>query len=410
VTPSSGLLLVSTVPIVREHGVWVTETQAVNGIRRWAEHFAPLTITLPEYRERRLAPNIDAWSELSEVLDATGARIVALPPAYRLSEYLAHRGRVRKLLAGLIEQHRFLCFASIGPVGCWGNDAGAMARTMRRPYAVWTDSVVHEFIRPTGPGMRPALKAIVARTIAAASERRVIRGAAVAIFNGQTVRDAYARHARHAEVAHDVHLGPGDAISDEALQTRLARAGIDRPVHIGYAGRVHPIKGPIQWVDAVARALESLGPGSLRATWIGDGPLIDEARDRVRSRGLEAVIRFPGFSGDRETVLRAMREFDLFLYCHLTRESPRCLIEALICGVPLLGYDSPYARGLIEGRGGGEFVATGDVAALATLIGRVAGDREQLSRLTEQAARSRSVFSDVAVFRRRADLIRRYLP
>jgi glycosyltransferase involved in cell wall biosynthesis len=249
---------------------------------------------------------------------------------------------------------------------------------------------------------------------------RAIRGAALGLFHGQTVFDAYAPLCRQPELVHDVHTHPEDAISDDDLAAKLARqvSGLDarRPLRIGYVGRVHPMKAPFDWIEALARAAEVLGAECIQATWLGDGPLLDAARervrslgvDRVRAPGLEASIRFEGFVADRSRLLAFLREQDLLLFCHITPESPRALVEALISGTPLLGYDSAYARQLVAERGGAILTPLGDTQALTASIIRLADDPLALAQLTRQAATARALYNDEAVFAHRSELIKRF--
>jgi glycosyltransferase involved in cell wall biosynthesis len=235
-----------------------------------------------------------------------------------------------------------------------------------------------------------------------------IRNAALGLFHGRTVYEAYAPYPAHAEVVHDVHLGPDNLIDADSLGQRLACKS--RPVELIYIGRVHPMKGPKHWIDVIEKVIRSVPAGCVvHATWYGGGALLDECRALVVGRGLSDSIRFPGPENRRDKLMSALRAADLFMFCHLTPESPRCLIEALMSGVPLLGFDSAYARDLVARHGGGEFVAVGDVSALAAAIVRLIADRDRREQLTRQAVQSGALYSDVAVFAHRSELVKRYL-
>jgi glycosyltransferase involved in cell wall biosynthesis len=104
-----------------------------------------------------------------------------------------------------------------------------------------------------------------------------------------------------------------------------------------------------------------------------------------------------------------LRGLDMFLFTHVTPESPRCLIEALISGVPLIGYESSYARELVSHRGGGQFSQIGDSGALAENVTRLARSRDELMRLTREAASGRGIYNDEAAFAHRSELIKRFL-
>jgi glycosyltransferase involved in cell wall biosynthesis len=106
--------------------------------------------------------------------------------------------------------------------------------------------------------------------------------------------------------------------------------------------------------------------------------------------------------------LAGLREAHVFLFCHKTPESPRNLVEALISGCPIVGYASDFAAELTSG-GGGEFVPVGDQRGLAERLCRLASQRPALVALTRAAAESGKRFNDVAVFRHRSELIKKYL-
>jgi hypothetical protein len=106
------------------------------------------------------------------------------------------------------------------------------------------------------------------------------------------------------------------------------------------------MKGPRLWVDTIEKVIRTASPGQPRveAKWYGDGPMIEELHDLVSKRGLSAWISFPGNVSVRSEVLDICRAANLFVFCHPTPESPRCLIEALMCGLPILGFESAYAK------------------------------------------------------------------
>jgi glycosyltransferase involved in cell wall biosynthesis len=132
-------------------------------------------------------------------------------------------------------------------------------------------------------------------------------------------------------------------------------------------------------------------------------------RQQIEAAGLADRVSLPGFSKDRGEVLQSLRDADLFLFCHKTPESPRCLIEALISGTPIVGYDGAFARELTETNGGGTLVALDDVDSLAAAVIRIGQDKAELKQLIERAAKDGAPFDDETVFRHRCELIRKYL-
>jgi glycosyltransferase involved in cell wall biosynthesis len=175
-----------------------------------------------------------------------------------------------------------------------------------------------------------------------------------------------------------------------------------------YAGRATAIKAPLEWVRALAHARDLGAP--VAATWLGDGPLLEEMRDLAKELGLDGALSLPGFVDDRAQLLNVLRESHVLAFTHLTPESPRCLLEALVSGTPIAGYDNAFAKDLVEGHGGGVFVPIGDWKALGARLTELSRERTRLSELIVEAGENGRRFNDAAVFRERSQLIKRYLP
>jgi glycosyltransferase involved in cell wall biosynthesis len=227
-------------------------------------------------------------------------------------------------------------------------------------------------------------------------ERRIIRRSALGLFHGMDCYTAYSTFSSNPQVVHDIHLGNTNHVTDAELKERLRYQG---PIRIAYAGRVHRDKGIFDWVETLT-LVANLG-AVFTATWFGEGPELERARDLVAVAGLGDQVRLPGAT-DHATVIRSLRSFDLFLFCHKTMESPRCLVEALICGLPLVGYDAPYPRDLIKRNGGGLLVKK-DPAALAAALAAFPQQRDELTR---RAFQDGLPFDDESVFRHRSELIK----
>jgi glycosyltransferase involved in cell wall biosynthesis len=96
------------------------------------------------------------------------------------------------------------------------------------------------------------------------------------------------------------------------------------------------------------------------------------------------------------------------VFTHITQESPRNLLEALISGTPILGYHSSYAADLINSDGGGLLVPLGDFRSLGKLVAGLSKDRDKLVELSRQAALNGRRFNDSAVFAERSRLIQQH--
>jgi glycosyltransferase involved in cell wall biosynthesis len=206
---------------------------------------------------------------------------------------------------------------------------------------------------------------------------------------------------------HNIHLKPNDAIPGPRLREKAAEIKGAAPLKIGYVGRADSPKGAWDWLEALKKLV---GSGvELEATWLGDGPILEELRAKAQQLGLDGRVHFPGFVADRAQVLEFLRNSHLLLFCHKVPESPRVLMEALVCGTPIFGYDSPYPRDLIAHERWGILTPQHDVAALAELILMLDRDRAALAEMVMETSSAAAVFNDQAVFRHRSELIKRYL-
>lgn len=398
------LLLEVPVPFRVQNKVIFVESQAHQGLGGWLDNFSRVTVCAPVVPDQWVDATM-TWVPVDDLIAKRGLAVELLPWGYAPRAYLRQVKTVRAQFRELIPKHQYLCFANLGFFGAWGSVAAEEAFRQRRPYAVWLDWVLHEMPMKTQKNPAKILWERLNRALLKRAVFRDIGRAALGLFNGSSVYEAYAPVCRVAKLAHDIHLREKDIIPTEALEARLSR-DVDS-VKILYVGRVHEMKGPIYWVECLQRLSASAPNLKLSATWLGDGPMLEQLRALVLERGLADWISFPGSETDRSKVVDIYRGADLFLFCHLTPESPRCLVEALMSGLPIIGFDSAYARDLIK-TGGGATAPLRDTDALAALVAKYSSDgaaRNELSRAALLAGRE---FSEEAAFNHRASSIKQF--
>lgn len=404
--PGDSLLLYAPVPLHSSKEGYLLEDQACNGLRRWSDNFDRVVVMNPiEHGE---AP--PSWIPIhSSGIDLHRVEIVALPTAYRPDQFLFHFWSVRKQIAQLIDHARYLSFSIGGLFGDWGSVAALEAHRKGRSFAVWTDRVESEVVRHAAQNANSAkarLKASLYHRPMALLEHAIIRRATVGLFHGAETYTAYAPYAKAAEIVHDIHLREQDRIPANELEDKRHRV-LEGPLNICYLGRADTMKGTDDWI-AVMAGLKAAGI-AFQAKWLGDGEHLQSMKIEIDRLGLGEHVTLPGYMRDRTAVLKALRDAHLFVFCHKTPESPRNLIEALVSGTPIVGYESPFPKDLISSNGGGLLSPKDDVQALVTSLTRLAGDRQRLSDLVGRAALDGAGFNDVAVFRHRSQVIRQYL-
>ena len=401
----ASLLIYAPVPVYQGPSGIYAEAQAVNGLRLWADHFDQVTVMMPQAPG---APPV-GWVPLvdhAEILSRV--RVEPLPMAYRPDQFFKALRPVRARISALIAQADYLSFAIGGLFGDWGAVAAMIAHKQGRPFAVWTDRVESEVVRRSiGQGhWRASLRARLYHRPMARLEKAVIARATLGLFHGQETFDTYAPYCRNPHVVHDIHIAPEDHISNEALQAKCEKAR-QGPLTLLYAGRANAMKGTLDWGRVLAK-LQDDGV-DFTATWLGDGDELAQLRDNLAAAGVADRVELPGFTDDRDLVRRRMQQADIFLFCHKTPESPRCLIEALAAGTPIVGYDGSFARDLISTHGGGRLVSIGDADALADQVKQLDADRSALAAMIRNARADGAPYNDVEVFRHRSELIKAHL-
>jgi glycosyltransferase involved in cell wall biosynthesis len=156
-------------------------------------------------------------------------------------------------------------------------------------------------------------------------------------------------------------------------------SGAERPFTVGYAGRLVASKGLTDLLQAV-RLLAT----PVELLLIGDG----ELRHQLEGQPIpgSAVRILDGLS--HEEMPRGYAQIDvLVLPSHTTptwkEQFGRVIVEALWCGVPVVGSDSGEIPWLIELTGGGLTFPEGDAGALAAQLARLREDPAQRLRLAE---------------------------
>lgn len=177
---------------------------------------------------------------------------------------------------------------------------------------------------------------------------------------------------------------------------------------IGYIGQLITRKQ----VDTLIRAFHRLELPRRRLCIIGDGPQRVEYERLASELGETARIAFMGFRDDR---LRLMKGFDLFVLPSELEGIPRCLMEAMASGVPVVASDIPGNRDLVLDGTTGLLFRAGDDVGLARQIARLAQDSDLRARFGEAGRRLvREKFSAesmsasyLALYRRLVDRIHR---
>jgi glycosyltransferase involved in cell wall biosynthesis len=151
---------------------------------------------------------------------------------------------------------------------------------------------------------------------------------------------------------------------------------------VGFAGRLVPEKG----IDVLAEAIRRMEP-PLELVVAGDGPL----RAWLAGQDLGAAKLHFLDRLEHSKMDAAYHQMDVLVLP--SRATPtwveqfgRVLVEALSCGVPVVGSDTGEIRWVIETTLGGAVFPDGDSAALAHILGELRDDLVKRQAFAEQGA------------------------
>ena len=400
------MLLVLPVPFRLKGNSLLFEAQACNGLNRWADNFSTVVAAAPVMPEPMAqADKTIVWEDTATVLNER-ITCIPLPWAYGIKDFLRTYGQYRQLLAEQIKACEYLQFAIGGLVGDWAALAAVEAKKQGRPYAIHTDRVESQLLRKLAKGSTGprAWKKRIEADLMDRYHRFVISHCAAGLWHGQECYAAYSPWCKNNHIVHDVHTKPSDAISAHEMDVKLQEVCNANELRIAYAGRMAEMKAPLEWVKAIGRARDK--GVAVRATWYGDGELRSRVEAEINTLKLNGLVNLAGFVSDRTVLLDGLRKSHLILFTHITPESPRCLLEALICGTAIVGYDNAFAQDLTVGRGGGSYVPMHDWQALGDRIAELSANRSQLRQLLSQAAANGKRFNDQDLFRERSEIVK----
>jgi glycosyltransferase involved in cell wall biosynthesis len=132
------------------------------------------------------------------------------------------------------------------------------------------------------------------------------------------------------------------------------------------SGRLHPQKGFIYLLEAIAELIHHRIRKQVQLRILGTGPLESALRDCVARLKLAGHVTLAGYVANP---LPYYKQADLFCLSSLYEGMPNALVEAMLCQVPVLATDCPSGPGeILAGGRYGRLVPPANSKALADAI------------------------------------------
>jgi len=146
----------------------------------------------------------------------------------------------------------------------------------------------------------------------------------------------------------------------EQSATRNPNSELSTPRHLVFVGRLSVQKNPVFLINILAR----LQNPSWKLTLVGDGPYMDEVRQRIATTKLREKITVTGWL-DAVAVQRILRDADILVMPSLSEGLPVAGVEALKHGLAIVASDIPGLHDVVEDGVNGYRVALNDLDAFA---------------------------------------------
>lgn len=307
------------------------------------------------------------WPQVVCLQHGRGAWCERVPSAVPVS-HLSCSGNVVSTvqrLCGLVRQFDAQIIHSLS-FGVWGEAAGVRAMSRRLCHL----HAFHGFFGPVPPRWEwygrlfgratDGCYAVAPSTADEASRRfRIPRQHIELISNGVDVE-------RFSPAIHpDSTNAVRDCCRANGLLTCIA------------SGSVKDVKRPDRFVEVAERL-----KGDIRFVWMGDGPLLEDMRSRVRERGLQDRVEFVG--AEREVVGR-LRAADLFLLTSDQEAAPLAVLEAMAVGLPVVATPVGEVGRWISESGAGVVTPSHSDIDLAAAVSQLGFDSQMRRRMGHSA-------------------------
>ena len=217
------------------------------------------------------------------------------------------------------------------------------------------------------------------------------RFASLVIANSKATQSAFIAAGGRAELTRVVYNGfePSKYQSQDVTpeQTRQ-QLGLDGQFVVGQFSRLSPWKGQHILIEALAQCPPDVSVILVGDALFGEDDYVQQLHQQVAQLGLEKRVYFLGFRAD---VIPLMQACDLVAHTSTAPEPfGRVIVEAMLCGCPVVAAAAGGAVELVESGINGFLVPPGEPQQLAEVITTCRNQPEQTAAIAQYARDSAS--------------------
>lgn len=195
-----------------------------------------------------------------------------------------------------------------------------------------------------------------------------------------------------------------EPLSGERAQVRSALNISPEASVVGLLGRYDRLKGQDDLLDILPQ-LKARHPG-VKLLLVGDGWHRPQLEERIQREGFGGQVILTGLIPP-ERVPAYLAAMDVNTLPSYQEGQPRTLVQALLCGCGIVGYDAGGIPEICVHEKTGLLVKTGDRAALFEAISDLLAHRDKRARLVQQGQQHARENFDAGIMVRRLEEIYR---
>jgi glycosyltransferase involved in cell wall biosynthesis len=222
------------------------------------------------------------------------------------------------------------------------------------------------------------------------------RFAALVIANSQASKTAFLEAGGKADLVEVVYNGfpVQDYVVDESKIRNLKRnLQVEDKFVVGHFSRLSPWKGQHILIEALSQCPENVMVILVGDALFGEDEYVRDLHQKVTSLGLEDRVKFLGFRGD---IPELMAVCDLVAHTSIAPEPfGRVIVEAMLCGKPVVAAKAGGAMELVEDGINGFLVTPGKSQELAGVINNCLLESAKTAKIANYARISAAERFDV---------------
>lgn len=178
-----------------------------------------------------------------------------------------------------------------------------------------------------------------------------------------------------------VILGAVNTDEIEYWKSKHSREDLPKIYQAVFQGRFHPQKGVVELISIWKIVTNKLPDAEL--AMIGDGPLMDEVKNKIKELGLQKNVYLFGYVFDGDEKYRIFSQSQIVVHPSFYDSGGMASAEAMAFGLPCIGfnlesYKSYYPKGMVK-------VAVGDLQGFANMIIELLENKNKRDRIGRKA-------------------------